>query len=118
MAGLLNRFPKELRTEFGSIMKGIDFTASNVPRPHPALPRGAGFLGQFAFGPMAGTASNVTLLSYLGDLNIGFNTRPCGGPRSRRAHGTRCARASTRSWPWRDRAGPDAPAAPRCTLIP
>jgi len=82
MAGLLNRFPKELATGlFGSIMKGIDFTASNVPgAPIPLYLAGAGFLGQFAFGPMAGAASNVTLLSYLNDLNIGFNTDPAAVP--------------------------------------
>jgi WS/DGAT/MGAT family acyltransferase len=78
MAGLLNRFPKEVATGlFGAIMKGIDFTASNVPgAPIPLYLAGAEFLGQFAFGPMAGAACNVTLLSYRDDLNIGFNTDP------------------------------------------
>ena len=78
MAGLLNRFPKEVAAGlFGSIMRGIDFTASNVPgAPVPLYLAGSEFLGQFAFGPMAGAASNVTLLSYLNDLHIGFNTDP------------------------------------------
>ncbi|MCB1016620.1 MAG: DUF1298 domain-containing protein [Acidimicrobiales bacterium] len=78
MAGLLNRFPKEVAAGlFGSIMKGIDFTASNVPgAPVPLYLAGAEFLGQFAFGPMAGAACNITLLSYCNDLNIGFNTDP------------------------------------------
>ncbi|MBL8776107.1 MAG: DUF1298 domain-containing protein [Acidimicrobiales bacterium] len=78
MAGLLNRFPKEVATGlFGSIMRGIDFTASNVPgAPIPLYLAGSEFLGQYAFGPMAGAACNITLLSYLNDLNIGFNTDP------------------------------------------
>lgn len=78
MAGVLNRFPKEVATGlFGAIMKGIDFTASNVPgAPIPLYLAGAEFQGQFAFGPMAGAAVNITLLSYQNDLNIGFNTDP------------------------------------------
>jgi len=31
---------------------------------------------QIAFGPMTGAAANITLLSYLDDLNIGVNTDP------------------------------------------
>ncbi len=78
MAGVLNRFPKEVATGlFSAVMQGIDFTASNVPgAPIPLYLAGAEFLGQFAFGPMAGAACNITLLSYRDDLNIGFNTDP------------------------------------------
>lgn len=78
MAGVLNRFPKEVATGlFSAVMQGIDFTASNVPgAPIPLYLAGSEFLGQFAFGPMAGAATNITLLSYRDDLNIGFNTDP------------------------------------------
>jgi hypothetical protein len=82
MAGVLNRFPKEVTTSFfGAMLKGVDFVTSNVPgAPIPLYLAGARFEGQFAFGPMSGAAANITLLSYQDDLNIGFNTDPAAVP--------------------------------------
>jgi diacylglycerol O-acyltransferase len=34
----------------------------------------------FAFGPMTGAAANITLLSYVGDVNLGVNTDPAAVP--------------------------------------
>jgi WS/DGAT/MGAT family acyltransferase len=78
LANLLNRFPPDVTTGiFGSMLRGVDFVTSNVPGPpFPIYLAGARVLSQFPFGPMAGAAANVTLLSYVDDLNIGFNSDP------------------------------------------
>lgn len=78
LAGLLNRLPVTATTGiFGAMLRGIDFITSNVPGP-PVLVylAGAQLERLIAFGPMTGAAANITLLSYLGDLNIGINTDP------------------------------------------
>ena len=82
MAGALNRLPKEVTTAlFGSMLKGVDFVTSNVPgAPFPLYLGGAHIRNQFAFGPMTGAAANITLLSYIDELNIGFNTDPAAVP--------------------------------------
>jgi diacylglycerol O-acyltransferase len=82
LANVLNRFPPDLTTGiFGSMLKGIDFVTSNVPGPpFPIYLSGARVLSQFPFGPLAGAAANVTLLSYVDDLNVGFNTDPASVP--------------------------------------
>jgi diacylglycerol O-acyltransferase / wax synthase len=78
LATILNRFPPDVTTGiFGSMLRGIDFVTSNVPGPpFPIYLAGARVLSQFPFGPMAGAAANITLLSYVDDLNIGVNTDP------------------------------------------
>ena len=78
LANVLNRLPKEVTTGlFGAMLKGVDFITSNVPgAPFPLYLGGARVHSQFAFGPMAGAAANATLLSYVDELNIGFNTDP------------------------------------------
>ncbi len=59
------------------MLKGIDFVTSNVPGPPiPVYLAGARLERQIAFGPMTGAAANITLLSYVDDLNIGINTDP------------------------------------------
>ncbi|OWY59209.1 hypothetical protein B7486_75815, partial [cyanobacterium TDX16] len=59
----------------------VDFTSSNVPgAPFPVYLAGAKLDAHFAFGPMAGAAANVTLLSYVDDLNLGINTDPAAVP--------------------------------------
>jgi hypothetical protein len=59
------------------MLRGIDFVTSNVPGPpFPIYLAGARVLSQFPFGPMAGAAANITLLSYVDDLNIGVNSDP------------------------------------------
>ena len=37
-------------------------------------------LAQYPFGPLAGAALNITLLSYQNDLNIGINSDPAAVP--------------------------------------
>ena len=82
LAALLNRLPASATTAlFGSMLKGIDFVTSNVPGPPvPVYVGGARMLRQIAFGPMTGSATNITLLSYVDDLNIGVNTDPAAVP--------------------------------------
>ncbi len=76
MAIVLNRLPTSATTAlFGSMIKGMDFTTSNVPgAPIPIYIAGAQVESMFPFGPLAGVALNVTLLSNLDDVNIGVNS--------------------------------------------
>lgn len=76
MAGVLNRMPTTLTTAiFGSMLKGVDFTTSNVPgAPIPVFIGGAEITEMFAFGPLAGAAVNVTLLSHCDHAHIGVNS--------------------------------------------
>lgn len=82
MAGVLNRLPRVLVGElFGRMLKGIDFVASNVPGvPIPVFFAGAKLEAQFPFGPLAGSAMNITLLSYIDECQIGINTDPAAIP--------------------------------------
>jgi WS/DGAT/MGAT family acyltransferase len=82
LAQLLNRLPTTATTAlFGAMLKGIDFITSNVPGPPvPVYLGGAQVLRQIAFGPMTGAATNITLLSFCDDLNIGINTDPAAVP--------------------------------------
>lgn len=75
MAGVLNRLPRGLTTEiFGSIMRGVDVTASNVPgAPVELYSAGAKVTDMYAFGPLAGAAVNITLLSYVDVCHIAVN---------------------------------------------
>jgi hypothetical protein len=82
IAGILNRLPTTLVTGlFGGMLKGVDFVTSNVPgAPFPVFLAGAKVEGNFALGPLAGAAINVTLLSYLDELQIGVNSDPAAVP--------------------------------------
>lgn len=82
LAGLLNRLHPDVTTGlFGSMLRGVDFVTSNVPGPpFPIYLAGARVESQFPFGPLAAAAANITLLSYMDDLNIGFNTDPAAVP--------------------------------------
>ena len=61
----------------GSMMKGCDITASNVPGPpFPVWLAGARVERFFAYGPPAGSALNVTVFSYDGTLYYGLNIDP------------------------------------------
>jgi WS/DGAT/MGAT family acyltransferase len=82
VANVLNRLPTTVVTQvFGSMMKGLDFQASNVPgSPVPVYLRGVPVEAIIPFGPLAGAACNVTLLSYQNDLNIGLNIDPAAVP--------------------------------------
>lgn len=76
MSIVLNRLPTTAVTAlFGSMIKGMDFTTSNVPgAPIPVYVAGAQLERMFPFGPLVGVAVNVTLLSNLDDVNIGVNS--------------------------------------------
>lgn len=76
MSGVLNRLPRGITTElFGSVMRGVDFTASNVPgAPVELYSGGATVTEMYAFAPLAGAAVNITLLSYEGMCRIAVNT--------------------------------------------
>jgi WS/DGAT/MGAT family acyltransferase len=82
IAGVLNRLPTSLTTQlFGSMLKGIDFVTSNVPgAPIPVYLAGGKLEANFAFGPLAGSAVNMTLLSYQDELHIGVNMDPAAIP--------------------------------------
>lgn len=52
----------------------VDFATSNVKgSPVPMFCAGAQLLNNYAVGPLSGVAFNVTLLSYLGRLDMGIN---------------------------------------------
>ncbi|MBI2704570.1 MAG: DUF1298 domain-containing protein [Actinobacteria bacterium] len=82
IANLLNRLPATATTGiFGAMLKGIDFVTSNVPgAPVPIFVGGAQIESQIALAPMTGASTNVTLLSYCDDINIGINTDPAAIP--------------------------------------
>ncbi|MDO8389605.1 MAG: wax ester/triacylglycerol synthase family O-acyltransferase [Actinomycetota bacterium] len=71
IAGFLNLMPRGV---IGAMLKGVDFLASNVPGvPLPMWLEGSRVVGFFPFGPTAGSALNVTLMSYNGMCCIGVN---------------------------------------------
>ncbi|WP_426573255.1 wax ester/triacylglycerol synthase domain-containing protein [Aquihabitans sp. McL0605] len=78
LAVVLNRLPTSVTTGlFGAALRGIDVVASNVPgAPFQLFTAGASIRSMFALGPMAGSAVNVTLLSYLDEVHIGINLDP------------------------------------------
>ncbi len=76
LASVLHRLPTTMLTGiFGSMLKGVDFTTSNVPGvPVPVYFAGAEVLEQFPLGPLSGSAVNLCLLSYVDGLHIGVNS--------------------------------------------
>lgn len=78
IAGILNRLPTSVTTGvFGGMLRCVDFVTSNVPgAPIPLYASGAEIVQQFAFGPLSGAATNVTLLSWLDQVCIGINVDP------------------------------------------
>ncbi len=75
VAGVLNILPAQLTTAvMGSLLKGVDFIATNVPgMPSRCYIAGAEITRQFAFAPLSGAAINVALLSHVGVACIGLN---------------------------------------------
>lgn len=72
VAGALNLMPRGV---IGSMLKHVDFLASNVPGvPVPLYLAGSKVEQFFPFGPTAGSSVNVTLMSYDGRCCIGVNT--------------------------------------------
>lgn len=82
LAAVLYRLPATLSTGlFGSMLRGVDFVTSNVPGvPVPVFLAGARMEAQFPFGPMTGSAANLTLLSYVDEVQVGVNTDPAAIP--------------------------------------
>lgn len=71
IAGALNLVP---RWYIGSILRHVDFLASDVPGiPVPVLLGGARVVMQYAFGPTIGAAVNVTLLTYVDTCALGID---------------------------------------------
>ena len=78
IAGFLNMMPKGV---IGAMLKGVDFLASNVPGvPVPMWLVGCQVMRFFPFGPTAGSAVNITLMSYNGLCCIGVNSDSAAVP--------------------------------------
>jgi len=75
VAVVLNILPAPLTTAvMGSLLKGVDFVATNVPGvPFRCYIAGAEVTRQFAFAPLSGAAINAALLSHAGVACIGLN---------------------------------------------
>lgn len=75
VAGTLARLPAPVTAAvMGSMLKGVDFVATNVPGvPVPCSLAGAGLTRLYAFAPLSGAALNVALLSHVGLACIGLN---------------------------------------------
>ncbi len=82
MSGVLRRLPPALVSNlFHTMLRGVDFTASNVPGvPVPLFLEGAPVVAQYALGPLSGSGINFTLLSYVDVVNIGVNIDPASVP--------------------------------------
>jgi WS/DGAT/MGAT family acyltransferase len=78
LAGVANLLPTGVVTRAArSQATRQDFATSNVRGPRtPRYVSGAQITGYYAFGPVAGTAFNLTTLSYLGQLEIGLFADP------------------------------------------
>ena len=71
IARVLNFLPRSM---IGSMLKHVDFLASNVPGfDAPVYLAGERVVQWYAFGPTTGAALNITLLSYDGTCYIGVN---------------------------------------------
>lgn len=73
ISGAIRRLPRPMAIAVvEGASKGNDIQASNVPgSPFPMYLCGVPMLAQYPFGPVAGSAVNVTLLSYQDHLHIG-----------------------------------------------
>ena len=74
VAGALNLMPEAMTTAvLGSMLKAIDFVATNVPGlDRPAHLAGATVEQQFAFAPPSGAAFSAALLSHLDRCTLGM----------------------------------------------
>jgi WS/DGAT/MGAT family acyltransferase len=75
LAGFLNVLPTSVLVRFTrQQVETIDFTTSNVrAAPFDLYIAGAKLEGNYPMGPLAGTAFNLTMMSYRGWLNMGLN---------------------------------------------
>ncbi len=78
LSGVVNLLPTSVVTQtVRSQAARIDFATSNLRgAPVPMYVSGAKVLHTFALGPIAGTAANITTLSYNGVLDIGIFLDP------------------------------------------
>jgi diacylglycerol O-acyltransferase len=74
LAGLINVLPTSVVVRFArQQVETIDFTTSNVrAAPFDLYIAGAKLEGNYPLGPLAGTAFNLTMMSYRGWLNMGL----------------------------------------------
>jgi WS/DGAT/MGAT family acyltransferase len=71
IAGVLSVVPVGV---LGAMLRHVDFLASNVPgTPTPMYLAGAEVTRFYPFGPTAGSAVNITVMSYAGTFCIGVN---------------------------------------------
>jgi WS/DGAT/MGAT family acyltransferase len=82
VASVLTRLPRSLSVGFlGSMLKAIDLVTSNVPGPpFTVYASGAKVESMVGFGPLSGSALNVTLFSYDGAIRMGINSDPAAVP--------------------------------------
>jgi WS/DGAT/MGAT family acyltransferase len=75
---LLTVLPRPVTTALaGSLMKGVDVAATNVPGPPMDLyTAGAKVTALVPFAPKAGAAANIGLMSYAGRVFLGINCDP------------------------------------------
>jgi hypothetical protein len=73
LAGVLERLPGDVTTMlFGSMLKGVDVVATNVPGlTRPSSIGGAEITTMFGFAPTAGAALNVALVSHVDRCCVG-----------------------------------------------
>jgi diacylglycerol O-acyltransferase len=78
VAGIANLLPTSLTTRVARSQAGaVDFATSNVrAAPFELYMSGAKVLEPYPIGPVAGTAWNITLMSYNGTLYIGVHVDP------------------------------------------
>ena len=76
LAALASTLPTAVVTRLARRQaRTIDFATSNVKgSPIPVYVAGAKMLANHAIGPLSGVAFNLTLISYLGRLDMGINT--------------------------------------------
>ena len=73
--GVVNLLPSSVRVRFArQQVEAIDFTTSNLrAAPFEIYMGGARVEGTYPLGPLAGTAFNLTMMSYAGTLNMGLH---------------------------------------------
>jgi diacylglycerol O-acyltransferase / wax synthase len=78
MASVLSALPAPLVARvFGSLLRNVDFVATNVPGPSvPVSIAGARMDGLYAFAPPSGAALNVSLVTNAQRCCIGVNMDP------------------------------------------
>ena len=77
MTGLPPCLTSSVRSWSKSVRTSLDFATSNLRgAPIPTYVSGALVEKMVLMGPVAGTAMNITTMSYAGDLNIGLFIDP------------------------------------------